>query len=291
MPGTFDSTFDNTFDVTGGITLQSVTVSASSAPVAGGSIQFTAIATYSDTSQVDVTAIAIWSSSNLNIARVAATGIADFMFSAGSSFITASFGGFTGTYNVTIGNASFQPVDVVAQGLSRLPIQFKDKPLIVGLVQCILTPLIDLNQSIARTIVQRNANVATGQSLTNLGKLVGLPRLTTIDDDFRRYVRAQIAANKSLACYADILNIAVLILNDAGYAITLHQAGYATAQLSITGKALTDTVANILSTLELAAVAVGVRLVIVWSPSTPSTVFTLDTGPGLDSGHLASGVG
>lgn len=179
-------------------------------------------------------------------------------------------------------------MDVVAQGLSRLPIQFKDKQLIVGLVQCILTPLIDLNQSIARTIVQRNANVATGQSLTNLGKLVGRARTTTVDDDFRRYVRAQIAANKSLACYADILNIAVLILNDAGYTITLHQDGNANARLTIGGKALTDSVASILITLELAAVAVGVRLIVQYSTVIPSLTFTLDTGPGLDTGALAS---
>jgi hypothetical protein len=196
-----------------------------------------------------------------------------------------------GSFNVTIGNASFQPVDPVALGVSRLPIQFAKQPIFSGLITCLLTPIVQLEQSIARTIVQRNANVATGQSLTLLGKLVGLPRITAVDDDFRRYVRAQIAANKSLATFQDIIGIAVLILNDATYTIVLHNEGYATARLRIGGNALPDTIAVILKTLEFAAVAVGVRLVLEWSNSTPATTFTFNAGPGFNVGHLASSVG
>jgi len=198
----------------------------------------------------------------------------------------------TGSFNVSIGNASFQPVDPVAIGTSRLPVQFKNLPIINGVLQCVLTSVVALEQSIARTYAQRSANIATGQSLTILGKLVGRARTTTIDDDFRRYVRAQIAVNNSQGTFENILSIALLVLGTTYTGTyTLHNEGTATARLTVLASAVTDTAASILNTLEQAAVAVGVRLVIEYSPLSPATVFTLDAGPGLDNGFLATALG
>lgn len=290
MPGTFDSTFDATFGG-GSVTLTSIAVTTSSTPIAGGSVQFTATGIYSDLSTANLTTQVLWASSNTNVARIdTVAGIADFMFTAGSCQITATLG-VIGAYNVTIGNASFTPDDVVGIGLSRLPIQFKDRPIMSGILQCVLPSLVQLEQSIARTIAQRDVNVATGMSLTALGKLVGLARLTAIDDDFRRYVRARVATNGSLASFEDILTIARLVLGPTYVSgIILRNEGIATARLRFAGP-VDDVTAAILGVLELQAVAAGVRLVIQYSPSLSAAVFAFDTGPGFNVGRLASSIG
>lgn len=71
-------------------TLQSVAISGT-APVKGASVQFTAIATYSDGSTKDVTSTTVWATSDSTIATVTAqglvTGVGD-----GAVMITATYG-------------------------------------------------------------------------------------------------------------------------------------------------------------------------------------------------------
>lgn len=83
-------TGSTTVTCAGSITLVSIAISASSAPLAGGSVQFTAIGTYNDTHTADITTLVTWASSNPAVARIASTGIADFMFAAGTTTITAT---------------------------------------------------------------------------------------------------------------------------------------------------------------------------------------------------------
>lgn len=81
----------NAFQINDAVTLTSITITASSTPVAGGSVQFTATGNYSDSSHADITTQVTWASNNTNVARIDhKTGIADFMFSAGSCQITAT---------------------------------------------------------------------------------------------------------------------------------------------------------------------------------------------------------
>jgi len=81
--------------------LTSVTVAPTSATVlVGAQQQFTATAAYSDGSQQDVTGQAPWTSGNLGVASVSAglaTGVA-----AGSTSLTASFGGFSDSATLTV---------------------------------------------------------------------------------------------------------------------------------------------------------------------------------------------
>jgi uncharacterized protein YjdB len=80
--------------VTAPVTLESVTVTPASISIAAGGTQaFVATANYSDSSTQDVTATAVWASSNTGAATMSgavATGVA-----AGSAGITAEFGGLT----------------------------------------------------------------------------------------------------------------------------------------------------------------------------------------------------
>src|SRR5579864_4879265 len=78
----------------------SVSPTASSLPV-NTSQQFTATGTYKDGSSRDLTALVSWASTFSSIATVDVTGVATVM-SAGSTTISASLGGITGSTSLTV---------------------------------------------------------------------------------------------------------------------------------------------------------------------------------------------
>ncbi|WP_426197521.1 Ig-like domain-containing protein [Massilia sp. DWR3-1-1] len=84
------------------VTITAIAVSPASASVpVGGSQQFIAIATYSDNTSAVITSSAAWSSSSTAAATVLNTGVATGL-AAGSSIITASAGGQSGSGVLTV---------------------------------------------------------------------------------------------------------------------------------------------------------------------------------------------
>jgi hypothetical protein len=83
-------------------TLSSIAVSPGNKTISSGSgVQFTAIATYSDSSTKDVTGSAIWSSSSSATATISSGGFATGV-NAGSSTISALLSGITGSATLTV---------------------------------------------------------------------------------------------------------------------------------------------------------------------------------------------
>lgn len=83
-------------------TLASVTVTPANPAISSGAAQqFTAAGIFSDGSTQNVTGQALWSSSNTGAAAVTASGLATGV-SAGSSVITAAYGGFTGSTTLAV---------------------------------------------------------------------------------------------------------------------------------------------------------------------------------------------
>jgi uncharacterized protein YjdB len=83
-------------------TLQSITVSPANPSIsAGANQQFTATATYSDNSTADVTSTVSWNSGSSSVATIASAGLATAVAS-GSSTITASLNGVSGTAILTV---------------------------------------------------------------------------------------------------------------------------------------------------------------------------------------------
>lgn len=194
------------------------------------------------------------------------------------------------TLTVAVEAAPIQPEDHVTNGLNRLPLQFADQPNVRAVLTVLITPMQLIEETIARIILQRSVNVATGQTLTMLGHLIGQERNGITDDElFRRYVRARIAANKSNGLFSTLYNVTRLVLNDTRYKLYLRNEGTATARLSITSDSvgLDDDVVQVLGTMLEVAVAAGVRLLLEWSGVPDADTFTLDVGPGLDVGMLA----
>ena len=85
-------------------TLVSLAVAPSNSTMAIGTTkQFTATATFSDSSTQDVTASALWSSSNASVATIDNQGLASSV-AIGSATITATLGAISGSTSLTIAN-------------------------------------------------------------------------------------------------------------------------------------------------------------------------------------------
>lgn len=94
------------------VTVTAVAVSPATASVASGQTQqFTATATYSDGSTANVTSSATWTSASTSVATISAGGLVTGVAS-GSTIVTASFSGFSGTSAVTV--SSTKSVTAVA---------------------------------------------------------------------------------------------------------------------------------------------------------------------------------
>jgi hypothetical protein len=103
------------------LTVTSATVSSIAVTPAAQTIaktttrQFTATATFSDGSTQDISSLATWSSSNTAAATITSAGLATGV-AAGTSTISATFGGKTGTTTLTVSSATLVSIAVTPSG-------------------------------------------------------------------------------------------------------------------------------------------------------------------------------
>jgi uncharacterized protein YjdB len=76
-----------------------------------GNVQFTATGVFSDNSTQDLTSQAVWSSSNASFALIDAGGLASGL-SAGTTTITASYGGVSGSATLTVTTATLVSITI-----------------------------------------------------------------------------------------------------------------------------------------------------------------------------------
>lgn len=159
------------------------------------------------------------------------------------------------------------------------------------LLTALCGPVQDVENALAQLYAQRALDVAVGAQLDVLGKIVGQDRNGLSDDDYRRYIRARIAAHRSGGVPEDVLRVASLILNVATSGVLIvRDVEDATYILEVRDHAVDAATATALRDLTVAATSAGVRVVVVYSALALAQTFQLDVGPGLDVGHLARGV-
>lgn len=108
-------------------TVSSIRVTPATPVLADGTTQaFTAVATFSDFTQSDITASAIWTSGTPGVASVNTSGMATAL-TAGQSLINATFGGTTGSATLTVTPATVTSIVITANHPSQpigIPQQF-----------------------------------------------------------------------------------------------------------------------------------------------------------------------
>jgi len=95
-----------------------------------------------------------------------------------------------------------------------------------------------------------------------IGKLVGQPRNGLVDNDYRRFVRARIATNRSSGTSEEALNIARLVLGDQTAVLDLDLQGIAAFVLRVLAIPISASLASILIGFLRDAKSAGVRAIL-----------------------------
>lgn len=167
---------------------------------------------------------------------------------------------------------STDAVDHVAAALARLPSRWRDKPNLAALVTLLATAVQDVEDALQDARTLRRIATGTDAQLDTIGEIVGQERGGASDADYRRYLYARIASNRSHGTVEDLLRVSRLVLNDATLSIEVQPYAPASLVIRITG-AVTDAVAAILIVFLRVAKAAGVALQLVTSTAAATSTF------------------
>src|SRR3990172_10193728 len=97
------------------------------------------------------------------------------------------------------------------QAVARLAHQFKEKPLIDGMVRAFATPKQDIEKMLFDLLQDRNILTAVGEQLDGLGSIVGEDRKGRFDPEYRTGILARIAINTSQGTPENLISVFKLI--------------------------------------------------------------------------------
>lgn len=169
----------------------------------------------------------------------------------------------------------------VLEALSRLPMQFQEKPRIAALISALVTQCQDIEDTAWDLYVDRTVDTAVGAQQDILGHIVGAPRDGRSDSDYRFRLKLQIAVNRSDGGTETMNRIMRLIVltND----FTMSEVFPAGLNIEIVSHFFGDPVDT--GKLLKKAVTAGVHLAFIYNPSGFAFAFS-DTGsPVNDVGH------
>jgi hypothetical protein len=154
-------------------------------------------------------------------------------------------------------------------------------------LRILIAPYQDLENVFQQILMSRVIDDAEGESLNMLGRIVGQARDGFSDEDYRRLIRARVAANRSSGAIEHVLDVVRLTLNDPDAYLHLTHIDNATMVLKIEDVATAADVATLVMRMARQVAAGGVRLILEWGVSAPAEWFRFDSGPGFDQGRLA----
>lgn len=161
-------------------------------------------------------------------------------------------------------------MSLIDDAFARLPATYRgtpEQPTTTELaLRAVLTPLVPLRQAVDDLITQTSIDNATGVWLDEIGVIVGRPRAGVNDDTYRRYLRAQIATNKSSGTIPEILRIARLIVGD-GPTLKLRNTGACAYVLEVDAVDISPETSTVLLTMLRKATAGANRVITVRIPN------------------------
>lgn len=184
----------------------------------------------------------------------------------------------------TIGGVEVEPdeveptegaIDHTATMASLLVQQFR-QPANLDLVGYLAAEFQELENALWDLFTKRGIDSATDDALDMIGVRVGQRRNGYGDDDYRRFIRARIAANRSSGTRAQLITITRLVIDDPDLTVKLRNETTATVVVNV-GGVLAGSTAEILLSFLIPAVAAGVRVILEYE--TEDTLFAFDDDP------------
>jgi len=135
----------------------------------------------------------------------------------------------------------------------------------------LINPIQAVEEGFQDLLTERAIDTAFGAQLDQLGVIVNQPRDGLSDDDYRRFIRARVAANRSSGVTEQLIRIAQLLVGDllATYQMVLW--GTASYALRILNHATEENLADIIIGFLDDASAGGVRPILESCSQPPST--------------------
>lgn len=177
--------------------------------------------------------------------------------------------------------------DYVLEALNLLLEQFKDKENIEDLLSSFIQQ-IQLGEDVTFDLYsERLLDTAIGAQLDVLGTIVGQDREWSNDEEYRIYIKARIAINRSNGKAEELINIFNLVWGST-YTYEVIDTGNASISIELRDSVPTS-VANIVLDLAIDAKAGGVKIQIIWNPDPDSDQFILSTQSGAIDTDTARG--
>lgn len=134
-----------------------------------------------------------------------------------------------------------------------------------------------LEQAFYDLLVLRQIDTGIGQQLDDIGAIVGQPRNSVSDADYRRYLAARVAVSNSEGRISDVIRVARSVLSDASLTLTVQSSFPAEILVKVANGAVSTALADILIEFLRDVPLGGVRLISQTHPTAASESFTLGT--------------
>jgi hypothetical protein len=170
--------------------------------------------------------------------------------------------------------------------LDRLAEQFKGKTNLAYVLNPLNVQTQALEDGAWGVLSTQALSAATSAGLDVYGRIVGQPRGSLDDTGYRLAIAARIRVNRSSGTAEDLYGVLGLVI---GEGVTMEIVDYPPAafEMHLFGAAVDVDSAAVFLDLLRQTRAAGVNGQLAWSNSEPGDTVTLDSGPGLDVGHLA----
>jgi hypothetical protein len=106
-----------------------------------------------------------------------------------------------------------ETIDHVALGLSRLPAQYRESPILKELLTIYLEELQEIEDCLIDIVNQKDVDQAIGFQLDIIGEHVGVLRQGRDDAEYRQAIKIQKIINASQGQYETVLQLWRLLLN------------------------------------------------------------------------------
>ena len=188
---------------------------------------------------------------------------------------------------------ALQNTTVVADGLALMPGHRAGKTNLDAILSIYLGQIQEIEDVAWQMLVERWVSTAVGAQLDQLGRLVGEPRrlFSADDDNYRRLIRARVAANQSDGTVNQCLIILRLVFDTDVGPLVLRQLFPAAMQVTAVDVAVADVLSTIAASFFRAGALGGVRTQLITNIVAPAIAFTfvaveatLPAGAGITAG-------
>jgi hypothetical protein len=175
--------------------------------------------------------------------------------------------------------------DHAARALARLAQQFKGKPKIAAVLDALNAQTQAAEDALYQLFSERAIDTAAGAQLDVLGRILGQPRESATDPEYRVRLRARMIARRSSGTIPEILAVFRALLPTADLELTPgYPAGFS---LTVGGVAIPSSLVALYAAFLKTARAAGVYAVLEWFQGTEAGTFTTALSTTLSGAHNA----